>query len=187
MKHRTGKTFSALALCLLLALTACSKEPAVQDPALPATTEPAAEASAQAQEPEKTAPMEEAPSDTAPSSQEEPAAPERTASYTLILSGEEQTVYLDVSDEEILLWDSASGGRMLAAARYAQAMPGAKEALRNCDFTDLDGDGNSELTADFCFEDGSTASLLWFYTDGGFVYNAEFSVLPGETSAAGEE
>lgn len=47
-------------------------------------------------------------------------------------------------------------------------------------------DSPRELTAEFAFADGSTASLVWFYADGGLVYNGEFSRLPGETSAVGE-
>ena len=47
-------------------------------------------------------------------------------------------------------------------------------------------DSPRELTAEFAFVDGSTASLVWFYADGGLVYDGEFSRLPGETSAAGE-
>lgn len=47
-------------------------------------------------------------------------------------------------------------------------------------------DSPRDLTAEFAFADGSTASLVWFYADGGLVYNGEFSRLPGETSAAGE-
>lgn len=107
--------------------------------------------------------------------------PVRSISYTMLLSGEETTVYLDVSDEEIMLWDSSSGGKMLAVAKYAQLLPGAAEGLQNCDFTDLDADGNSELTANFVFSDGTGANLTWFYANGGFVYNEEFSVLPGES------
>ena len=104
----------------------------------------------------------------------------------MLLGGSEQTVYLDVSDEEILLWDNASGGQLIAVAKYAQAMQGAQDALQSCEFTDLDGDSSSELTAIFRFPNGTNASLVWFYTDGGFVYNPEFSILPGEPSAAGE-
>ena len=105
----------------------------------------------------------------------------------MLLGGGETTVYPEAGDEEITLWDSASGGQIVAAARYARPMPGAADALRELDFTDLDGDGNSELSASFSFPDGTAASLLWFYTDGGFVYNEEFSVLPGETPPAGTE
>lgn len=47
-------------------------------------------------------------------------------------------------------------------------------------------DSPRDLTAEFAFADGSTASLVWFYADGGLVYNGEFSRLPDETSAAGE-
>lgn len=44
-----------------------------------------------------------------------------------------------------------------------------------------------ELTAEFSFADSSTASLVWFFTDGGLVYNEEFSRLPGEASASGTD
>lgn len=56
-------------------------------------------------------------------------------------------------------------------------------ALSGLDFT---FDSPRDLTAEFACADGSTASLVWFYADGGLVYNGEFSRLPGETSTAGE-
>lgn len=102
-----------------------------------------------------------------PASGTEEAAPERTVTGTMLLNGAETTVYLDVSDTEINFWDSASGGTLLAVAKYPEALTGAAEALKSCDYTDLDGDGSSELTAEFTFADGSTASLVWFHTDGG--------------------
>ena len=48
-------------------------------------------------------------------------------------------------------------------------------------------DSPRELTAEFAFAGGSTASLVWFYRDGGLVYNKEFSRLPGEAAAAGTD
>ena len=91
------------------------------------------------------------PSSPEPETPEQPTAPARELSYPMLLGSSEQTVYLDVSDEEILLWDNASGGQLIAVAKYAQAMQGAQDALQSCDFTDLDGDGSSELTAIFRF------------------------------------
>lgn len=111
----------------------------------------------------------------------------RLPAGTLLLRGQAQEAYAAVTDEEICLWDAASGGQLLAVARFPVPLSGAKDALTGCDFTDLDGDGSSELTADFSFADGSTASLVWFYADGGLVYNEEFSRLPGEPSAAGAD
>lgn len=122
-----------------------------------------------------------------PASGTEEAAPERTVTGTMLLNGAETTVYLDVSDTEINFWDSASGGTLLAVAKYPETLTGAAEALKSCDYTDLDGDGSSELTAEFTFADGSTASLVWFHTDGGLIYNEEFSRLPGELPASGGE
>lgn len=112
---------------------------------------------------------------------------ERTATGVMLLDGKETTVYLEVSDTEINFWDSASGGKLLAVAKYRETLAGAAKALKGCDYTDLDEDGNSDLTAEFTFTDGSTASLVWFYADGGLVYNEEFSRLPGDATAAGTE
>ena len=112
-------------------------------------------------------------------------AAERTVTGTLLRDSKEETAYLEVSDTEIALWDSAAGGALLGTAKYPQTLPSAEAALQSCDWTDLDEDGNSELTAEFSFSDGTTASLVWFYADGGYVYNEEFSRLPGELTAAG--
>ena len=106
---------------------------------------------------------------------------------SMLLNGEQADAFAAVTDEEICLWNAASGGQLLAVARFPYALSGAKDALVSCDFTDLDGDGNSDLTADFSFSDSSTAILLWFYTDGSLVYNEEFPRLPGEQSAAGAD
>ena len=117
-------------------------------------------------------------------SDNEAPALERTATGTMLLDGEETSVYLEVSDTEINFWDSASGGTLLIVAKYPETLAGAAEALKSCDYTDLDEDGNSDLTAEFTFTDGSTASLVWFYADGGLIYNEEFSRLPGDATAA---
>lgn len=176
------------ALTLLLALTACGREVVTKTTdSLNQEAAPTTEASAPASEPsekpvseqEVTTPAQEA----QPPVTAEAPAPERTVTGTMLLDGKETTVYLDVSDTEILFWDSASGGTLLAVARYPETLAGAADALEGCDYTDLDADGYSELSAEFSFADGSTASLIWFYTDGGFVYNEEFSVLPGDTPA----
>lgn len=131
-----------------------------------------------------------APEESNPPAQSEvvtSTTPERNITYSMLLNGNGTMVYLDVSDEEITLWDSASAGQIIAVAKYAQPMPGALEALQNCDFTDLDEDGNSDLTANFAFTDGTIANLTWFYADGGFVYNEEFSTLPGDVPAPNGE
>ena len=190
MKHTKKhlRLFAILTLCIL-SLAGCNRTllPTADAPAAdpapviqPETAPAAQEAQAPAEE------IRTQPSSPEPETPAQPAAPARALSETMLLGGSEQTVYLEVSDEEILLWDSAAGGQLVAVAKYAQAMQGAQDALQSCDFTDLDADGNSELTASFSFPDGTGASLVWFYANGGFVYNPEFSVLPGESSAAGE-
>lgn len=180
------------ALTLLLALTACGREFVTKTTdSLNQETTPTTEAGAPASEPsERPAAETESP---APADAEQPPvtaeapAPERTVTGTMLLDGKETAVYLDVSDTEILFWDSASGGTLLAVARYPETLAGAADALESCDYTDLDADGSSEVAAEFSFADGSTASLVWFYTDGGLVYNEEFSRLPGESAASGAD
>ena len=117
-------------------------------------------------------------------SDSEDSSSARTVTGAVLLDGKETTVYLEVSDTEINFWDSASGGKLLAVAKYPETLAGAADALKSCDYTDLDEDGNSDLTAEFTFTDGSTASLVWFYADGGLIYNEEFSRLPGDATAA---
>ncbi|MGM9661603.1 MAG: hypothetical protein ACI3WR_00745 [Oscillospiraceae bacterium] len=160
-KYMQKKTalLCSMALAVLLALSACGEN-----------TPPAAATPSQdtAQDPEQQTDLTE---------------PERTVSDTILLDGKETAVFLDISETEIEFWDSASGGQLLAVAKYPQAIPGAAAAWDSCDYTDLDGDGNSDMTAWFRFEDGTSASLVWFFSGGGFVYNEEFSQLPGSTAS----
>ena len=160
------------ALVMAAGLTACGKTAAGPETVPPASAQSAEAAqSAQSGGAAQPAPAES-------------GAAGRTRMETLLLDGQETTAYLDVTDEDIQFWDSPSGGTILAAARYPKALPGAADALESCDLTDLDGDGNSDLSASFRFgTDG--AQLLWFYIDGGFAYNEEFSWLPGETPPSG--
>ena len=111
----------------------------------------------------------------------------RSVTGTMLRYGTEIPVYLAVSDTEIAFWDSPSGGEVLAVARYPEPMPGAAAALTDCDHQDLDGDGCSDFGAAFTFPDGSTASLLWLSVDGEFVYQEEFSQLPGDPPPSGED
>lgn len=165
--RQTKRLLCALsALVMAAGLTACGRS-AGPGPA-PETVPPAPAQSAEA----------------AQSAPAESGAAERTRTETVLLDGQETTAYLDVTDEDIQFWDSPSGGTLLAAARYPKALPGAADALESCDLTDLDGDGNSDLSALFRFGTDD-AQLLWFYADGGFAYNEEFSWLPGETPPSG--
>ena len=90
----------------------------------------------------------------------ESGAAERTRTETVLLDGQETTAYLDVTDEDIQFWDSPSGGTLLAAARYPKALPGAADALESCKVTDLDGDGNSDLSASERTARSSCGSML---------------------------
>lgn len=171
--RKTKRLLCALsALVMAAGLTACGKTAAG-----PETVPPAPAQSTEAAQPAQSA-------GAAQSAPAESGAAERTRTETVLLDGQETTAYLDVTDEDIQFWDSPSGGTLLAAARYPKALPGAADALESCDLTDLDGDGNSDLSASFRFGTNG-AQLLWFYADGGFAYNEEFSWLPGETPPSG--
>ncbi len=171
--RKTKRLLCALsALVMAAGLTACGKTAAG-----PETVPPAPAQSTEAAQPAQSA-------EAAQSAPAESGAAERTRTETVLLNGQGTTAYLDVTDEDIQFWDSPSGGTILAAARYPKALPDAADALESCDLTDLDGDGNSDLSASFRFG-GDGAQLLWFYADGGFAYNEEFSWLPGETPPSG--
>ena len=171
--RKTKRLLCALsALVMAAGLTACGKTAAG-----PETVPPAPAQSTEAAQPAQSA-------EAAQSAPAESGAAERARTETVLLDGQETTAYLDVTDEDIQFWDSPSGGTLLAAARYPKALPGAADALESCDLTDLDGDGNSDLSASFRFGTNG-AQLLWFYADGGFAYNEEFSWLPGETPPSG--
>lgn len=181
MKSKS-KFAAVLAALLLFTLTACAGTPAIELPAPIVQAEPSPAVQSEAAEAEPTAIT---PAEAADEQLSQPEA--RPCVGTMLLSREQTDAFAAVTDEEICLWDAASGGQLIAVARFPYALSGAKDALVSCDFTDLDGDGNSDLTAEFSFSDSSTASLLWFYTDGGLVYNEEFSILPGEQSTAGTD
>lgn len=174
--RQTKRLLCALsALVMAAGLTACGRS---AGPGLvPETVPPASAQSAEAAQSAQSA-------EAARSAPAESGAAERIRTETVLLDGQETTAYLDVTDEDIQFWDSPSGGTLLAAARYPKALPGAADALESCDLTDLDGDGNSDLSASFRFG-ADSAQLLWFCADGGFAYNEEFSWLPGETPPSG--
>ena len=177
MKYKSMLT-TMLAALLLFTLTACAGTPAIELEAPTMQAEPSPAVQPKAAEPEPTIiPSAEAADEQLPQPEARPFV------GTMLLNGEQTEAFAAVADEELCLWDAASGGQLLAVARFPYTLSGAKDALAGCDFTDLDGDGDSDLTASFSFSDGSTASLLWFYTDGGLVYNEEFSILPGEDFA----
>ena len=46
---------------------------------------------------------------------------------TLLLRGQAQEAYAAVTDEEICLWDAASGGQLLAVAQFPVPLSGAKD------------------------------------------------------------
>ena len=109
-----------------------------------------------------------------------------SARSVLTLEGVPTEVCVCVEDGGILLYRDAPEQELLARADYPVTLEDAAGAFQSCDLTDLDGDGNSDLAAEFAFPDGTDAGFLWFRTAEGYVFNPEFSRLPGETGPRGE-
>lgn len=104
-----------------------------------------------------------------------------SARGTMVLEGESIDVCVYVEDEQILFYRDEATQALLAQGDYPIHLENAAESFEACDFEDIDQDGNSDLTVNFAFPDGSQAIFLWFWVDGqGYVLNEEFSQLPGE-------
>lgn len=104
---------------------------------------------------------------------------------TLLQGGEKVEAFVVVSDYNISLYAKDSQ-ELLALLPYPKTLPGAKDASLKGDLADYDGDGYSEINIKLTFSDGETANLLWWYADGEYYYNQEFSYMPGEGSAKGD-
>lgn len=104
-----------------------------------------------------------------------------SARGTMVLEGESIDVCVCVEDEQILFYRDEATQELLAQGDYPIHLENVAESFYACDFEDIDQDGNSDLTVNFAFPDGSQAIFLWFWVDGqGYVLNEEFSQLPGE-------
>lgn len=62
---------------------------------------------------------------------------------------------------------------------------GSVQCQRGVFFIDWHKPGTDSLSFRYgrcfgVFSDGTSAKLTWFYVDGGFTYNEEFSILPGD-------
>lgn len=104
-----------------------------------------------------------------------------SARSTMVLGGEPIDVCVCVEDEWVLFYRDEATQELLAQGDYPIPLENAAESFDTFDFEDIDRDGNSDLTANFAFPDGSQAIFLWFWVNGqGYVLNEEFSQLPGE-------
>lgn len=102
-------------------------------------------------------------------------------------NNEKINVYTLIKDDGIYFYKDELGKNILENAKYTKNINNAIKYLNELDFTDLDNDGNSDLTAYFTLKDNTKAIFTWFWqSEEGFVLNEEFSQLPGESSAKGE-
>ena len=110
-----------------------------------------------------------------------------TARESVLTDGSAQAMCLCVDDEAIRFYPDSPEKKLHAEARYPAVMAGAAQAQVDFDLTDLDADGNSDLTAFFRFADGGDAMLTWLWDkQEGFLFNEEFSSLPGSNGNRGE-
>lgn len=110
-----------------------------------------------------------------------------TARASVLTNGNTQPMCLCVDSEAIRFYPDSAQQQLYGEARYPAVMADAPDATTEFDLTDLDADGNSDLTALFRFADGSDAMLTWLWdTDAGFLFNEEFSRLPGTSGNRGD-
>ena len=108
------------------------------------------------------------------------------ARESVLVDGSPQPMCLCVDGDAIRFYDDSPEQLLHAEARYPAVMAGAAEAETEFDLTDLDADGSSDLTAAFRFAAGSDAMLTWLWdSKAGFLFNEEFSRLPGTTGNRG--
>lgn len=75
-------------------------------------------------------------------------------------------------------YDEADGRELFETAPFPYALTDAEEDLTGVSFDDLDGDGNSDITATFHHSGGDDRTEVWLWDTGelAFVYSEEGSV-----------
>lgn len=170
-------------ICMLLAvlccLSLCACGAAADEKAEEPVTEPAAE--------EKS--VEEAPVEETPVEQEPTGDWRKDTVFsiagTILQDGEEVSVLGIMDDEGLSLYADSEEQTLIGRLEIGDTYEGAYDALTSYDLSDLDGDGYSDPTLTFEFADGDRARLIWFWSDGSYVLNHEFSTMKGEVSNAG--
>ena len=90
-------------------------------------------------------------------------------------------------------YDDGTGRDLFETAPFRYALTDAQEALTDISFDDLDGDGNSDITAAFHHSGGDDRTEVWYWDTGelAFVYREEDSVYDdhgqGEITRAAEK
>lgn len=193
MKNRTRVLALLLSLLLVLSLTACAG-PAEEDVPV---EDPIPEDTLSADETEEDAYLAEL------DAQIEQERYEREHWYEFadcITTGtiEQDGVAVDVcvyvnEDGFAFCYDEGSGHDLFETAPFPYTLTDAQEDLTGVSFDDLDGDGNSDITAAFHHSGGDDRTEVWYWDTGklAFVYSEEDSVYDdhgqGEITRAAEK
>lgn len=196
MKNRTRVlSLLLLSLLLVLSLAACAGQ---ED-----TAEPIEEIDTVEEEALSTDEMEEDPDWAELDAQIEQERYEREHWYEFadcIATGtiEQDGVAVDVcvyvnEDGFAFCYDEGSWHALFETAPFPYTLTDAQEALTGVSFDDLDGDGNSDITAAFHHSGGDDRTEVWYWDTGelAFVYSEEDSVYDdhgqGEITRAAEK
>lgn len=193
MKNRTRVLALLLSLLLVLSLSACAG-PAEED--VP-TDDPVPENTLSSDETEEDPYLAEL------DAQIEQARYEREHWYEFedsVATGtiEQDGVAVDVrvyvnEDGFAFCYDEADGRELFETAPFPYTLTDARDALTDISFDDLNGDGNSDITASFHHSGGDDRTEVWYWDTGelAFVYREEDSVYDdhgqGEITRAAEK
>ena len=85
--------------------------------------------------------------------------------------GKTSDVLVCVFTDEIDLYLDDETQTLYAAASYPETIDDAREAYAGCSLDDRNGDGESDLQAEFVRSDGEKRTLTWYWeAEKGFVY-----------------
>ncbi len=99
----------------------------------------------------------------------------------LIQNGEMQTVLLCVHENGAVLYKDSEVQTAVCSVEYPMAVPDSWNAYPSADFSDRDGDGNSDICLTFLLSDGDTMIMVWLWDGESYVFSADESSVLGQS------
>ena len=99
----------------------------------------------------------------------------------LTQNGETQTVLLCVHENDAVLYKDSEEQTAVCSVEYPMAVPDSWDAYQSVDFSDRDGDGNSDICLTFLLGDGDTMIMVWLWDGERYVFSADESSVLGQS------
>lgn len=99
----------------------------------------------------------------------------------LTQNGETQTVLLCVHENDAVLYKDSEEQTAVCSVEYPMAVPDSWDAYQSVDFSDRDGDGNSDICLTFLLGDGDTMIMVWLWDGESYVFSADESSVLGQS------